>query len=254
MLDIAVVSITAFAAGFIDSIAGGGGLIQVPMLLITFPNLPVATLLGTNKLASTLGTLVAAIRYQQRLRFNYRTLIMPILVTFGCALLGTQSVVFLHDDYVRPLIIILLGLVWVYTFIKKDFGKYASIHEASTIPNTQYLLLIVGIIGFYDGFLGPGTGSFLMFAMVLILGMNLLQSVGLAKIINLTANCAALLLFLLHQHVIFKIGLPMMVCNVLGNYIGSSLAIKKGQQFIRTFFLIVVFAILSKLLWDMMWS
>lgn len=238
-MDILLACPIAFLAGFIDSIAGGGGLIQVPGLLLLFPAMPVVTLLGTNKLAACSGTVISSFHYVRALKIDYKALIPTLIVTFVFAVLGAKVVSVIHNEVLKPLVFLLIILIGIYTLIKKNFGLHSN--KRFTDWRLQICCLLFGaIMGFYDGFFGPGTGSLLMFLLVSILGFDFLEGSAFAKLINLAANFAALLFFIVNQHVIYKIGLPMAVCNILGNSIGARLAIKRGSGFVRWIFLIII--------------
>ena len=237
--------IAAFLAGLVDSIAGGGGLIQVPALLFLFPNLPIVTLLGTNRFTSCCGTVMSSFHYFYTLKINPKTFI-PILITaFLFGMLGAKVLSIVDNDILKPLIFVLLILIALYTFIKKDFGL-TSKQRFSGI-NLQLILIPIGaILGFYDGFFGPGTGSFLMFCFISLLGFSFLEGAAFSKLTNLAANLGSVIFFIYHHHVLYQLAIPMAIFNIGGNYFGAPLAIKKGSGFVRWVFLAVVIALLSK--------
>lgn len=245
MLDILLACPIAFLAGFVDSIAGGGGLIQVPGLLLLFPNMPIVTLLGTNKLAASCGTVIASFHYVRAFKLNYKAIVPALVATFIFAILGAKTVSIFDNETLKPIIYVLIVLIGIYTVVNKNFGLVTR----KTIDGWKLsggCLAIGCVIGFYDGFFGPGTGSILLFLLVSIIGLNFLEGSAFAKLMNLAANLAALLFFILSKHVVFKIGLPMAVCNVLGNSVGARLAIKKGSGFVRWVFLIIIILMLVK--------
>ena len=228
----------AFLAGFIDSIAGGGGLIQLPAMLALLPQWPVVAVLGTNKFVASLGTLLATTRYLKQVKVNARMLVLPAVTAFVFSFLGAKLVSIVPNTSLKPAVFCLLIAVWVYTFRKKDFGG-GEVATMSTPP--QWIGFVAGAaIGLYDGFLGPGTGTFLMFVFLSIYHMGFLQASAATKIVNLATNVAALLFFLFKGHVVFATAIPMALFNVLGNYFGSQMAIKKGTKFVRILFLFVV--------------
>ncbi len=243
MIEILAACPIAFLAGFVDAVAGGGGLIQVPGLLWLFPGLPIVSLLGTNKLAACLGTLVSSFHYIRALKINYRTILPALIITFICATLGAHVVSTIHNEILKPIILGLLIFIGIYTVSKKNFGLVSQ-KRYSGWRLQLCCAVIGGALGFYDGFFGPGTGSLLIFFLVSLVGFSFLEGSAFAKLINLTANLAALLFFGLKQHVIYKIGLPMAVFNILGNSIGARMAIKKGSGFVRWLFLFVITGIL----------
>jgi hypothetical protein len=239
----------AFLAGLIDSIVGGGGLIQIPALFIFMPGTAVATILGTNKLVSITGTSAAVVFYARKIKLNWLTLLPSAAVAFVFSFLGAKTVSLLSSDILRPVILLLLIVVAVYTFIKKDFGS----QDVPKIKETRQKVYAIGIgasMGFYDGFFGAGTGSFLIFLFVEILGFNFLRASAVAKIINTSTNLAALIYFALNENILYHIALPMAVCNVTGSIVGAKLAIAKGSAFVRILFLVVVSAIIIKFAYD----
>ena len=238
-LTIIALMILSFSAGFIDSIVGGGGLIQVPALLINLPNNPLPTLLGTNKISASLGTSVAAYQYSRKVKYDFKLLITISTVAFLASSLGAKTVSIIDTTTLKPLVLIILIIIAVYTFINKNLG---STKKKDMPIKKQFVMgsLLGFIIGFYDGFFGPGTGSFLVLGFVVILGFEFLKASAYAKIINVVANISALIVFIQQGHFLLGIGLMMAVCNIAGNIVGSKLAIKKGNRFIRIVFLIIV--------------
>jgi len=239
----------AFLAGFIDSIVGGGGLIQLPALLIFLPQYPLATVFGTNKLVSITGTGMAAMQYSRHMRIPWRTALMTAAAAFCCSFAGASVVSLIDSRYLRPFIIVLLIIIAVYIFFKKDFG------ELQTLQLTPQKQLIFGLtagalIGFYDGFFGPGTGTFLIFAFIGLFGYTFLTATASAKVVNFATNLAAILFFLFNGSILFQVALPMMVFNIAGALVGTRLAILKGNRFVRLLFLAVVCGVVFKLIWD----
>ena len=173
----------AFIAGFLDAIVGGGGLIQLPALLIQFPQLALPTLFGTNKIAALSGTSIAAVQYAKRIRFNWKVLLSISLFSFLFSFLGARTVSYLDSEALKPLILIILIAIAIYTFIKKDLGNVAT-KDLSTAKKMIFGALIGAVIGFYDGFFGPGTGSFFVLAFVVILGFDFLSASAYAKVVN----------------------------------------------------------------------
>ena len=173
----------AFIAGFLDAIVGGGGLIQLPALLIQFPQLALPTLFGTNKIAALSGTSIAAVQYAKRIRFKWKVLLSISLFSFLFSFLGARTVSYLDSEALKPLILIILIAIAIYTFIKKDLGNVAT-KDLSTTKKMIFGALIGAVIGFYDGFFGPGTGSFFVLAFVVILGFDFLSASAYAKVVN----------------------------------------------------------------------
>lgn len=241
--------IFAFLAGLIDSIVGGGGLIQIPALLVFLPNAPIALIFGTNKLSSIAGTSAAVIRFSKAVQFNYLVVATAATSAFLFSFIGARTVITINPAIMRPLVLIILIIVAIYTFLKKDFGSQ---HAPKTQGTKQgvYSAIIGALLGFYDGFLGPGTGSFLIFAFIGLLGFDFLRASATAKIVNFSTNLSALVYFAFTNNIIYHIALPMAVCNVIGAIIGTRLAIVKGSSFVRILFMVVVSLLIVKLAYD----
>jgi len=239
ILSLSILSLLAFIAGFIDAVVGGGGLIQLPALLVTLPNTPVPTIFGTNKIAALSGTSMAAIQYAKRIRFNFKLLFTIAVASFVASYFGAKIVSIIHPATLKPIILVILIAIAIYTFVKKDLGKVAT---KNLNPTRQMVFgAAIGlIIGFYDGFFGPGTGSFFVLAFVVILGFEFVQASAYAKIVNCMTNISALIVFIRQGNFILIIAILMSVFNVAGSILGSKMALKKGNGFIRIFFLIIV--------------
>ena len=239
----------AFSAGFIDAVVGGGGLIQTPMGIILLPNLQVANIIGSLKIPSFSGTFFAAIQYLKKINMNWKLLLIMMILAVPSAFLGSTLLVYMSNDFMKPLLLIILSLLFIYTYVKKNFGIHS---DKSHSPKKQlfYAVLISFFIGFYDGFIGPGTGSFLVLAFVIILGFDFLQASANAKMVNLATNFGSICLFIIKGKIIWTIAIPMAICNALGGYVGAKLAISKGNKFIRIFFLVVVLGTLIRFAYD----
>lgn len=239
----------AFLAGFIDAVVGGGGLIQVPALFVLMPGMPPATLLGTNKFSSVWGTLSATIQYLRKVPLEWRATLPTGIAALFFGYAGAHTVAHVDADFLRPLVLVLLVAVLVYTLWKKDLG---SLH-APRLSHAQQLwlgLFIGAAIGFYDGFFGPGTGSFLIFAFVGLFGFSFLAASASAKVVNLITNAAALAFFTVNGHVLYQVALPMAAFNVAGATIGSRMAIRKGSGFVRLLFIGIVSLLLLRYAYD----
>jgi uncharacterized protein len=235
-------------AGFIDSIAGGGGLIQLPALLLYLPypfSSSIATVFGTNKLAAIFGTGMAMIQYSRHITINWAMILPAGIAAFVFSFLGARVVSLINSESLRPVILILMVVVAVYTFLRKDFG---SLHAPHLKPSHERALAIVvgTVIGFYDGFFGPGTGSFLVFAFIGLFGFNFLNASASAKVINFATNLSAIAYFAVTDHILYSYALPMGACNLLGSILGTRLAILKGNQFVRGFFLVMVSVMIAR--------
>ncbi len=241
--------IFAFLAGLIDSIVGGGGLIQLPALLVFLPNTAIPLVFGTNKLSSIAGTSAAAIHYSQQVQINWSIVLISTISAFVFSFIGASTVSIINPALMRPLILLILILVAIYTWFKKDLG-FQHIVKVKGIKQSIYAALIGSLLGFYDGFFGPGTGSFLIFAFVGILGFDFLRASASAKIVNLSTNLAATIYFAANNQIIYSIALPMAIFNIVGAIIGAKLAIAKGSAFIRVMFIVVVTFLIIKLASD----
>ncbi len=238
-LTILALAILAFTAGFIDAVVGGGGLIQIPALLINIPNSPLATIFGTNKIAALMGTSVAAYQYSRKVKFDLRLLIVVSFFSFITSFLGAKAVSIVNSEILEPIILVILVLILVYTFIKKDLGT-SSTKILTFRKQLIFGSLVGGIVGFYDGFFGPGGGSFYLLGFVVLLGFEFVTASAYAKFINCVTNIGALVVFLRQGNYLLEIGILMAVFNIAGSVIGSKMALNKGNKFIRVIFLVVV--------------
>ncbi|RAR75756.1 sulfite exporter TauE/SafE family protein [Flavobacterium aciduliphilum] len=246
---IILLCIASFFAGFVDAIVGGGGLIQTPVALILLPNVAVSSIIGSLKIPAFSGTSFAARQYLKTVDMNWKLLSMMAVVAFSAAFLGSNLLTLVSNDFMKPLLLVVLSLIAVYTFAKKNFGIH---QEKNLTPTKQWVLAVLMsvCIGFYDGFIGPGTGSFLVLGFVAVLGFDFLHASANAKMVNLATNFGSICLFVLKGKIIWAVAIPMAFCNALGGFIGAKLAIKKGNGFIRIFFLIVVLGTLLRFAYD----
>jgi len=246
---LAVLAIAAVFAGFIDSVVGGGGLIQIPAIFSVLPRELPATLFGTNKIASVFGTANAAWRYSRRVNMPWGTTLPAAGAAFACSYLGAMSVAFLPRELLRPLILFLLIGAAAYTFWKKDFG---ALHRPQHAGRQEFMfaLGVGGAIGFYDGFFGPGTGSFLIFLFIRFFGFDFLHASAASKVVNVATNLAAISFFVPNGFYLPLVALIMAVLNIVGSVIGTQLALRHGSGFVRKVFLFVVCALILKFAWD----
>jgi uncharacterized membrane protein YfcA len=247
---IVLLCLAAFFAGFIDAIVGGGGLIQTPVGLILLPNLPVSTVIGSLKIPAFSGTSFAAYQYMKKVDVNWRILGTMMLLAFPSAFLGSTVLTYVSNDFMKPLLLVVLSLLVVYTYAKKSFGQ----QQAKNLSPRTQIFNAVGVsfvVGFYDGFIGPGTGSFLVVAFIAIMGFDFLQASANAKMVNLATNFGSICLFMLKGKIIWSIAIPMAGSNALGGWIGAKLAINRGNHFIRIFFLVVVIGTLIRFAYDL---
>jgi uncharacterized membrane protein YfcA len=246
---IVLLCLAAFIAGFVDAVVGGGGLIQTPVALILLPQLAVSTVIGSLKIPSFSGTALAARQYLKAVTLDWNLVLIMALVAVVSAFLGSELLTVVDNQFMKPLLLVVLSLIAVYTFVKKDFGSQQS-KEHSRTKQRVLAVLICMLIGFYDGFIGPGTGSFLVLGFVVVLGFDFLHASATAKIVNLATNIGSISLFLLKGKIIWSLALPMAVCNAVGGWVGAKLALKKGNSFIRIFFLLVVMGTLFRFAYD----
>ena len=246
---LAVLALASLFAGFIDSVVGGGGLIQIPALFTILPREIPATLFGTNKISSVFGTANAAWRYARRVTMPWGTILPAALAAFACSYLGAMAVAWLPRDMLRPMILVMLVGSAAYTFWRKDFG---SIHrpQHTGVKELVYALIVGGVLGFYDGFFGPGTGSFLIFLFIRFFGFDFLHASAASKVVNVATNLAAIAYFVPNGFFLPVAAVIMAVANVGGSFIGTHLALRHGSGFVRQVFLIVVCALIVKFAWD----
>ena len=249
VLPLIALSLSALLAGFIDSVVGGGGLIQVPALFSILPKEMPATLFGTGKTAGIFGTASAAWRYTLRVKMPWRTVLPAAFAAFAFSYLGAMSVTYLPRDLLRPLILFMLIFAAVYTYMRKEFGAQ---HQPQLAGKKEfiYALILGAAIGFYDGFFGPGTGSFMIFLFIRFFGFDFLHASAASKIVNVVTNLAAIAYFVPNGYFLPIAALCMAVANVLGSVLGTHLALRHGSQFVRKIFLVVVSALIVKFAWD----
>ncbi len=252
LYQIVLLCVAAFFAGFVDAIVGGGGLIQTPAALILLPTHSIASVIATTKIPSFSGTSFAALQYARRVTLSWTFVAIVATVAFFSSYIGSQVLTVVSNAFMKPVLLVVLTAVAIYTFTKKDFGQHAEV-DHSKAREIAYAVLISLVIGFYDGFIGPGTGSFLILAFISLLGFDFLRASANAKMVNLATNLGSIAFFSLHGKIIWVVALPMAASNALGGIIGARIAILRGNKFIRTFFLIVVVGTLIRFMTDV-WS
>lgn len=239
----------AFLAGFIDSIVGGGGLVQVPAFFVLYPQLSVPNVIATNRLASAVGTSVAAWNYARSVQIPWRTVLWAGVAAAIFSYLGATVQSRLPSSVLKPIILVLIVAIAFFTYRKKDFG-----HQEDIRPTPDRLgwwaAGIGGILGFYNGVVGPGTGSLLVFGFVGVVGYSFLRASAISKVVNVAADVSSLIFFISNKYVLYHLALPMMACNVAGSYLGSRMAVLRGNAFIRRVFLVVVAGIVLRFAWD----
>lgn len=233
-------------AAFIDSVVGGGGLIMLPGLL--FLGVPPTNALATNKFAGSVGSFTSTVMFYRSGKINLQQVGKWFPLTFFGSIVGAYIVTLLDPNFLKPIMLILLAAVLIFTIFKKDWGNQST-EKVLSIKKYALFVVLIFLIGFYDGFLGPGTGSFLIFAFLLI-GYDFVKAAGSAKLLNFGSNIGALLLFLVLGHVNFLYGIILAIAQIIGSIIGSKFAIRKGTGYIRALFIIVTLVLLLKNTYD----
>lgn len=253
MTEVVALCAFAFLAGLVDAVAGGGGLIQVPALFAVFPSLPPSILLGTNKFSAITGTTIAMLRYSWSVRIHWRVVLPAAGVAGIGALAGAKTVTLIDPAILRPLLLVLLSTMAVYTLTRPKLGENPDAGAPLRRGGRSFYVL-TALFGFYDGFFGPGAGSLMMFALVRLFGYDFLSAAATTKVLNLATNFSALVLFMVTGNVLYTVALPMAVLNVAGGFLGAHFAVRRGSRFIRTVFLMVVAALIIKVLLDLLKS
>ncbi|MGO4385256.1 sulfite exporter TauE/SafE family protein [Specibacter sp. RAF43] len=242
---ILLILVAGFAAGWVDAVVGGGGLLQLPVLLMV-PGITPVQALATNKMGSIFGTTTSAVTYYRRVKPDLRTALPMASVALGGSLGGAVVAASLPGSVFKPIIVAALVAVLLFTAFSPSVGESTALRYAGS---RHYLLAgaIGAVIGFYDGLIGPGTGSFLVIALVSLMGYAFLEASAKAKIVNLATNAGAIMIFLPHGSILWGVGLVLGAANMAGGYLGARTAVKQGSKFIRVVFLIVVAVLIVKL-------
>ncbi len=249
MLTLIFLCAASLLAGLTDSIVGGGGLVQLPALFIALPNTFQASVLGTNKMSSVFGTSAASITYARKVKIEWPFTLTTAGFALASSLFGAWLVSRVHPSAFKPVMLVVLIAMALFTFFHKDFGALS--HDR--IAGLQRIVrgIVIGIlVGFYDGFFGPGTGSILIFLFIGMIGMDFLGASAAAKIVNVATNVGALAYFGGTLHILYKYALPMAAFNILGGVVGAHLAIARGNKFVRVFFQFVIAAIIARYAWS----
>lgn len=236
-----------FAAAFIDAVVGGGGLISVPALLFT--GLSPVLVLGTNKFGGTLSSLSSSTSYFYSGKINLKLIAWLVPLSFVGSAMGAYSVTQIPSEFLKPLVVFMLVAITIFTLLKKDWGMNADYHGLTR----RSFVLIVGaafVIGFYDGFFGPGTGSFLMF-IFLLLGLDFIGASANAKVVNLASNIGSLIIFFVWDAVNLHYGLPLGIAMIAGAFVGSRVAIRKGSAYIKPLFILMTVLLVGKQVWSL---
>lgn len=240
--------IGGFVAAYVDSVVGGGGLIALPVLLAT--GLPPAIALGTNKLAGTMSSLTSTISFMRSGNVDLKAVRGLFLLSLLGAVCGTMVLRQIPSDFLRPLVVVMLILITIYTIFRKNWGDLSTFRQFSTKTAMLMGLAAFGL-GFYDGFFGPGTGSFLIFVF-LMLGFDFVKAAGNSKVLNFGSNVASLATFMVLGSINYGIGIPMGIAMVCGSLLGSRMAIRKGSAYVRPLFLTVCIILIGKQIWDIL--
>lgn len=238
--------LAGLAAGFVDAVVGGGGLVQLPALLLGLPGASPVQVLATNKLASICGTTVSSATYYRRIRPDPRTFLPLMLFAFLGSVGGAVVAFWIPASAFNPIILVVLVVVGAYVLLKPQIGR-STLLRFSGHRHTIAAVLTGLAVGFYDGALGPGTGSFFVFLLVGLLGYNFLEASAKARLANWATNLAALCVFVPQGAVLWKVGLLMGLANLVGGYAGARLAVHHGATFVRVFFVIVVSAFIVRI-------
>jgi uncharacterized protein len=246
LLTFVLLGLAGLAAGFVDAVVGGGGLIQLPALVLGLPGASPVQVLATNKLGSVCGTTVSSLTYYRRVRPDPRTFGPLMLLAFLGSAAGAVVASQIPKSAFDPIILVVLVVVGAYVLLKPDLGEVTALRFAGH----RHVLAAMAaglVIGFYDGALGPGTGSFFVFTLVGLLGYNFLDASAKARMANWATNVAALCVFIPQGAVLWKVGLVMGACNLVGGYVGARMAVSRGSRFVRVFFVVVVSAFILKI-------
>ncbi len=245
-----LVFIIGFAAGFLDSIVGGGGLIATPAMLNLFPSFNILQIIATNRTSSIAGTSVAAWNYLKTGHIPLKVLFFAGISACVAALVGAELATYIAPKILKSIVLVIIVILAIYTFFKKDFGQEEKLrYTAEQLP---FVAAMIGAIcGFYNGLIGPGTGTILVFVFVSMTGMSFLKASAISKTTNVSGDIGSWAILCYKGYVFWQAAIPLVIGNMIGSYIGSKLAIFKGSKFIRIIFLGVVTALIVKVLYDL---
>jgi uncharacterized membrane protein YfcA len=239
-----------FLAGFVDSIAGGGGLLSLPAYMAA--GLPPHNALANNKFSSVFGTTITTIRYSHSKMIDFKIAIPGAIFALIGSALGSRTVLLIDPAFLNYVLLFLIPAITIFTLVNKNIGKVKKEHTFSSMALYLIASLTGLIIGFYDGFFGPGTGSFLMFLYMALYGSDYVAANANAKVVNLASNVAAAAIFLISGKVIIAIGIPAAICGIAGNWLGSKIVIRNGAKVIRPFFLIVLALLFVRIIYNLL--
>lgn len=244
----AIVLPLVFFAGFIDAIAGGGGLISVPAYLAA--GLPPHFALGNNKFSSMFGTLFTTLTYHKNKLIDGKVAVISAIFALAGSFTGTRTVLLLNPSFLRYILIVLIPVLTVFTFIRKDIGQINVSFELGGVKKYLIASILPFFVGFYDGFFGPGTGAFLILIYTALMKYDFVTANANTKVVNLASNIAALITFLMHGKVIFALGIPAAFAGIAGNALGSGMVLKRGKNVIRPIFIGVLILLFAKIVYD----
>ena len=242
-----------FTAGFVDAVAGGGGLISLPAYMLA--GLPTHQAAGCNKFSASLGTVVATINYIKSGKVKFRIAVFAAIGAIIGSSIGTHLALIISDQLLKAIMMVAIPIVALFIITQKNIGTEKMMQEfkETSLLSDSIISISIGlVIGCYDGLIGPGTGTFLMIAFALILKIDLVTSSGCAKVANLASNITSVIIYMLGGKVLFILAIPAAVCSMLGGYMGSKFAIKGGSQKVRYIMLIVIFLLFLKTAFDLM--
>lgn len=242
--------IAAFFAGLLDSIVGGGGLIMTPAMVNLFPEFPILQVIATQRTSSIFGTSVAAWNYLKVVKLDRRVLIVTCVAATLCSALGVQFAKRIDADLLRYIVLGVCVVLALYTAFRKDFGQRERLPSDSALIERRSCA-VGAVTGFYNGLIGPGTGTLMVFGFVGAVGFDFLGASALAKLANVAADLSSWFSLMLSGFVVWKVALPLVIGNMLGSYVGSKLAIRKGDAFIRRVFLLVVLGLIARVIWQL---
>ena len=246
-----VLCLAAAAAGWVDAVSGGGGMLQLPALLLALPDASPVNALATNKASSIMGTTAATATYWRRASPDVRTALPMVVAAVAGSAAGAATAQLLPEDVIRTVVVVLLVAVWLFTLLRPQMGRDQSLRWHGRRRHYVVATIAGLVIGFYDGILGPGTGSFLLIVLVAVLGYSFLNASATAKVVNLGTNLAALVVFGVTGSVLWLLGVLMGACNVVGAVVGARMAVRRGSEFVRLVFLAVVGVLILRLGWDL---
>ncbi|MEV0296294.1 TSUP family transporter [Nocardia sp. NPDC050710] len=242
--------VAATAAGWVDAVVGGGGLIILPTLFLVAPGIAPQTALGTNKMAAVAGTGASVITFARKVPLQWRILLPAAGIAAVAAAVGAAAVSLIDRDLFIPIIMVVLVGVAIVVTLRPSIGVTMATHKPTRRKVVLVVALAAGLIGLYDGLLGPGTGTFLIIIFATLLGTEFVRAAAMAKVINCGSNIGALIFFGATGHIMFALGAAMAVANVAGAIAGSRMALRKGAEFVRIVLLVVVIAMVLRLGWQ----